>query len=326
MLPVLWIAGCDWSSNPVDAGFSTYLQRIAYTQEESAAKLSANENIVLPDQRKLITNIPSVSIGLLDSYELRKCDLFHLIAEKNSILGKVQDPFRNYDYQTELVIGLKKCIVNDAISTELKSRLRGLLEVKQAQLHLHFSNLVFTSDAMRAQFSGYEWIDTELKVVHSPIKQALDNLNTNFAFSRQLNPTTQHTALTPFQETLEKQSTIGALSYSMLNASIKLDQVTHQLMKFDSKVICGPQRDLTRFRTLRNVFSVYYIDQLQPYLANIDGLFLQVEPYLEFTQSSHLEYSHPILELHERFRKSIANHVGYWQKLFKRCNASPTRN
>ncbi|QSA19926.1 DUF3080 family protein, partial [Vibrio furnissii] len=31
--------------------------------------------------------------------ELRKCALFSLIAERNSVLGKVQDEFRRFDYE-----------------------------------------------------------------------------------------------------------------------------------------------------------------------------------------------------------------------------------
>lgn len=107
LLTTFAIAGCNWLQSPIDDKFDTYLTRIANVQDSQSFQFEPNINIIVPDKRELAITIPNTKIGLLDSYELRKCDLFNLIAEKNSVLGKVQDQFRNFDYQIQVIDGSK---------------------------------------------------------------------------------------------------------------------------------------------------------------------------------------------------------------------------
>nr|WP_256384204.1 DUF3080 family protein [Photobacterium toruni] len=52
-----------------------------------------------PRTHALKQPIADITIGLLNAYELRQCGLFQLIAERNSVLGKVQDKTRRLRYE-----------------------------------------------------------------------------------------------------------------------------------------------------------------------------------------------------------------------------------
>lgn len=321
----LLIFGCDWATHPVDAKFSTYLNRIANVQDSTPLSLDANTNIILPAKRDLSFDIPSVTIGLLDSYELRKCDLFNLIAEKNSVLGKVQDQFRNFDYQVQLIYGIERCLINENISPALKDQLTLLLSTKSKQLPLHFSNLVYTSDAMRAQLTAYEWVNTDNTSISSTLLRAINQIDAAWQTTNGVTFTDTLNSVVPYQEVLEKEPTIGALSYSMLNASIKLNTITEQLKMYDERIICGQSRDTTKFKYLRNVFQQLFIEDIQAYLAKLDSVYLRMEPMIVFTQSAHPNFSYPIQAHHTQFRRAISAHVEYWKTLFARCGSLPSR-
>jgi hypothetical protein len=325
LLSFFILSACDWRSNPIDSMFDTYIERIANVQDEPPMPLEANQNIILPPKRELYTDVAPITLGLLDSYELRKCDLFNLIADKNSSLGKVQDPFRNFDYQVNVIEGLNLCLQSQDISSVLKAQLTPILMQKMEQLPIHFSNLVFTSEAMRAQLSGYNWVEEDIKVIPSSLKSALETLE---MYAESLSSTSQNLSfsnLVSIQETLNKQTVLGRLNYSLVNATHKLKTTTSQLNANDQNIVCAKGRDKTRFNILRNVFQSYYVDKLQPYLANLDSQYLSIEPFLTFTETTHPIYTYPIRDNHAKFRDAIQQHVGYWKTLFERCGAAPSR-
>ncbi|KOO03469.1 DUF3080 domain-containing protein [Vibrio nereis] len=323
ILSSLFIFGCDWSKSEVDDKFSTYLSRIANVQGSDALAFKDNINITLPTKRELTFNIPTVTIGLLDSYELRKCDLFNLIAERNSVLGKVQDQFRNFDYQVQLIYGIDNCLLNKNISSALKDQLTQLLETKINQLPLHFSNLIYTSEAMRSQLTAYQWVTNDNASISSELLQAFNQIDAAFQIREQVSSTDRLNSVVPHQEVLEKDPKIGELSYSMLNASIKLNVISQQLQLHDGAILCGQYRDTTKFKYLRNVFQQQFIDDIQPYLAKIDSAYMRLEPMLSFTQATHPDFTYPIQQHHSQFRQAIKDHVGYWKTLFQRCGALP---
>ncbi len=325
ILSSLFIFGCDWSKSEVDDKFSTYLNRIANVQGSDALAFNDNINITLPTKRELTFNIPTVTIGLLDSYELRKCDLFNLIAERNSVLGKVQDQFRNFDYQVQLIYGIDNCLLNKNISSALKEQLTQLLETKINQLPLHFSNLIYTSEAMRSQLTAYQWVTNDNASISSELLQAFNQIDAAFQIREQVSSTDRLNSVVPHQEVLEKDPKIGELSYSMLNASRKLNVISQQLLLHDGAILCGQYRDTTKFKYLRNVFQQQFIDDIQPYLAKIDSAYMRLEPMLSFTQATHPDFNYPIQQHHSQFRQAIKDHVGYWKTLFQRCGALPNR-
>ncbi|WGW01199.1 DUF3080 domain-containing protein [Vibrio sp. YMD68] len=306
------LSGC-FRENPGDV-FDDYQTKIARVQ--GADKLEDGwEFESLPRKRELFIDVPTLSIGLLDSYQLRQCGLFNLIAERNSVLGKVADEFRNYDYQVALIKGIDQCLTVSDLDTNMVELLKDVEQRKLAQFPLHKWNLIYTSEAMQSQMRGSQWllanIDEQVRQTGDALKHINKALNTPFVSGK----------TTEVQEILEKSSTLGNLYYSLARASAELDTMTKQLSTFDDNIICGQQRNTTKFRYLNNVFEQQYIGKVQPYMAQLDGYYQQLAPQLVMfnAQPELHSYYFPIQDAHQAFRSSTRRHVDYWQQLFKRC-------
>ena len=294
--------------------FDDYQTKIANVQD--ADEIQEDWELEsLPRKRELFIEVPSLSIGLIDSYQLRQCGLFNLIAERNSVLGKVADEFRNYDYQVALLEGVGHCLSNNELEPEIVELLREIEQQKLAQFPLHQWNLIYASEAMQSQMRGSQWLRADIGDQVRQTSDALEHIN------QALNIPLVSGKTTEVQEGLEKSSTLGDLYYSLSRASAELDTITQQLTTFDANIICGKQRDTTKFRYLNNVFEQQYIDRVQPYIAQLDGYYQQLAPQLAMfdAQPELHSYYFPIQDAHQAFRSSTRRHVDYWQQLFKRC-------
>ncbi|MFS1475334.1 DUF3080 domain-containing protein [Vibrio lentus] len=294
--------------------FDDYQTKIANVQD--ADEIQEDWELEsLPRKRELFIEVPSLSIGLIDSYQLRQCGLFNLIAERNSVLGKVADEFRNYDYQVALLEGVGHCLSNNELEPEIVELLREIEQQKLAQFPLHQWNLIYASEAMQSQMRGSQWLRADIGDQVRQTSDALEHIN------QALNTPLVSGKATEVQEVLEKSSTLGDLYYSLSRASVELDTITKQLTTFDANIICGEQRDTTKFRYLNNVFEQQYIGKVQPYMAQLDGYYQQLAPqFVMFDAQPELHsYYFPIQDAHQAFRSSTRRHVDYWQQLFKRC-------
>lgn len=300
-------------SDQPSAFFDDYLTRVANVQEVSVIDDGHNQYRNLPRKRDLYINIPPVSIGLLDSYQLRECGLFNLIAERNSVLGKVSDQFRNYDYQKALLDGIARCQNNEVIDPALKQTLADIEIQKRSQITKHQWNLLFTSDAMQNQLQGTQWLDTDLGQTVREVNQALATLSLSF------NQSVPNSV--DVQEVLEKNPIIGNLNYSLAMATHKLNRVTQQLLEYDQTIICQQNRDVTKYKYLNNVFEQQYVAKVQPYMAQLDSYYqtLAVNLVLFAPQPDIHRYVYPLEQNHQAFRLAIRHHVDYWKKLFTRC-------
>ncbi|MEZ8052216.1 DUF3080 domain-containing protein [Vibrio atlanticus] len=294
--------------------FDDYQTKIANVQDADEIQQDW-ELESLPRKRELFIEVPSLSIGLIDSYQLRQGGLFNLIAERNSVLGKVADEFRNYDYQVALLEGVGHCLSNNELEPEIVELLREIEQQKLAQFPLHQWNLIYASEAMQSQMRGSQWLRADIGDQVRQTSDALEHIN------QALNTPLVSGKTTEVQEGLEKSSTLGDLYYSLSSASAELDTITQQLTTFDANIICGKQRDTTKFRYLNNVFEQQYIDKVQPYMAQLDGYYQQLAPQLGMfdAQPELHSYYFPIQDAHQAFRASTRRHVDYWQQLFKRC-------
>lgn len=309
LLPILTACQADSPSG----FFDDYLTRVARVQQASEVTQASDQFDNLPRKRELYVDIALTSIGLLDSYQLRQCGLFNLIAERNSVLGKVADEFRNYDYQNALLDGLSRCLITDGIDTELRRKLLEIEQIKQPQLKLHQWNLIFASDAMQEQLQGSRWLQADLGQTVTEVNQALATVNA--AFGQYGIPTAE------VQEVLEKKPIIGDLNYSLVMATRKLKRVTQQLNDNDHTIICGSNRDTTKYKYLNNVFEQMYVGKVQPYMAELDSYYQTLSPNLILLapQPDTHNYVYPLESNHQAFRLAIRRHVDYWQSLFKRC-------
>ncbi|ENM5787164.1 DUF3080 domain-containing protein [Vibrio metoecus] len=314
------LSGCDHQA-AIEDDFASYLTRIANVQEQAAFTPPAWTAQSVSPKRELMTPLEPLTIGLLDSYELRQCGLFERIAQRNSILGKVQDAFREWDFQIALLNGLDTCLLEPKLSPALKAQLLEIKVIKQQELPSRWNNLLYTSDVMRSQLSGAKWYDANWST--DELLFALQQLNQIDINIKQRLPIPELSLFTQ-QEILEKQRLLGHLKFSLDRATDWLDTLSRQLIDHDDVILCGVNRNQTKLTYLRNVFQSQYIEKVQPYLASLDQAYYQFAPQLSLFNQ--LNSPFPIQASHQRFRDAIQKHAHYWQQLFKRCGITVGAN
>ena len=327
---LLPLSGC-FHSDPTEDVFSTYLDRLANVQDQDVVPFKAHSIPVLPEKRELRVSIEDIRMGLLDAYELRKCGLFQLIAERNSILGKVQDEFHVLHYEINFSHTLKKCLVSSALREETRSELLNIQSQKQEQLLQRYWNTIVASEEWNKQLQPFP-IMLPITQMHSstPTLQAIryfSDIQLGITYDQL--PTDVDT-LFLHQRALSKTRYLSQLFYSLQHSTDWLTTATTQLKQHDKLIICGLNRNQTKAKYLQNIFFRFYIEQIQPYLAKLDSDYQEIKPHLiSMYQSEHqannvsfTPYYDYYIEgkIHENFKQATIEHVRYWQSLFKRCN------
>lgn len=324
LLSIFLLSGCSEFFSSEQALLDKYHQRLANVLDVPRSEITPLPAFAIPSRRDLFQSLPRLSLGLLESYQLRQCGLFNLVADKNSQLGKVQDAFHDMDYQIALLKTLNICLTSFEISDEERAKLEMLYVQKWNHLQTHLDNLLLTSDAMQKQLSASNWLSVENKNQVTRVNDALNILSEMYGTPYRAISRLPTVSLASYQEDLEKSRLMGRLYYSLANAALWLNETTRLLESNQSKIICGKNRDATKFRYLNNVFQSIYIDEVQPYLAELDSTYQHLNSGIELVEKRmalHGE-SYGLSNAHKTFRNETLEHVRFWQGLFKRCGVA----
>lgn len=80
---------------------------------------------------------------------------------------------------------------------------------------------------------------------------------------------------------------------------------------------------------LRNVFGLFFVEQIQPLASRINHIYYQLIPLWQALLQAHppmLEWLDQRQTEFERYRHSLSEHIKFWQTLFEKCNLSPPAN
>lgn len=333
LLPLLLclpLFGCE--RNGSETRFETYHQRLANVLEAPADTPPETQLPPLPDIRDLILPIEEIRIGLLDAYELRECGLFQLIAERNSTLGKLQDKTRQMRYELLFMDGLEYCLSSLPEDSDLLPQLEQFHRLKRHQLSRYLWNMLTTGEEWRRQLNLF---------THAFPLDAFPGAAENQEAMRYLQhihqiivrgetlPPNQAEGLLHHQEAIHTFRYFGQLVYSMARASDWLNTTTQLLETHESSVICETNRNQQQAEYLSNVFYRFYAADLQPYLAELDSQYQQIqgplldllEPPKELSPQFSPYYQYYVAgQLYQEYRQAILDHVQFWQRTFKRCN------
>lgn len=326
---LLTLAGCEFTT--AEDSLETYNERLANVLEVSPSKKPDTDIPQLADIRDLLLPVEDIRIGLLDAYELRKCGLFHLIAERNSILGKVQDKTHRFRYELLFMDGLEHCLATLPQDAEILPELKQLHQLKQQQLPVYLWNMLTTGEEWRKQLRIYHkpFGLTEypgFAANHDAMRYLLYIHNT--LQDGATVPPKQAERLLDYQQQIYTHRYFGQLVYSLARSRDWLNASTHLLESNEANIICGANRNQQKAVYLSNVFHRFFVGDIQPYLAELDSQYSQIQPPLKVilqppsAVSSHFNayyQSYIAGELHASFRDAILKHVEFWQRTFKRC-------
>ncbi|WP_052730029.1 DUF3080 domain-containing protein [Photobacterium halotolerans] len=325
---LILLVGCDRQSS--DNQFANYADRLASVLEVSSPKAPDTRLPSLPEVSDTLQRTEDVRMGLIDAYELRKCGLFHLIAERNSVLGKVQDRTRQLRYELLLLDGLGHCIATLPEDDNVRAQLLQVQATKEDDLPKYLWNMLLTGEEWQKQFkpahAAFSLSNipdaTETMQAMSGLAHIASQISAQHSVSAQ-----SAERLLSYEENIHTSRYLGQLFYSMVRATDWLNTTTTLLNQNDATVMCGPNRNQQKANFLENVFYKFFVTDIQPYLAKLDARYQDIQPDLQTLFATprrpaavadyHSFYVNG--DMYRQFRDATLNHVSYWQTLFKRC-------
>jgi len=327
---------------------------------------SFNDKITTPlpklaDSATLKHAIEGVNINLREFYALQDCELGTVVAERNTSLGKSQLPSQRLVYESKLLNVLRSC--EAALTKENESNQRNAAlaatiaswrEQKTQDYSKTWANLVQGSQELRLALNTPERLfsvennkDTlssvnALYYINSLSNKELllsDMYSSNTASSDTETEATNENNSERIIESSELEQQLKIIRSARLPATLwhtqqtltqNLSLLTDMLETELDAVSCPEGRASDKAKILRNVFYLFFIEEIQPVGSLVNQYHYKLAPLWEdwlAQPSLHEEFKRYIRQQSQdgfnQYSSAMKAHVNLWQGFLGRCNLSP---
>lgn len=324
---LLLLSACD-SSQQLANDISVYQSRMANVLDTPPITTISVTLRDFPRKSELTLATPNIELKLKDFFQLQNCELATLVAERNTVLGKLQLPSTRFIYETQLLQKLAQCIEQTS-NPDLKLKLQNWYKVKQAALPSAWADLLQKSSEIKTalasnkgflQSDGNDGIN-ETVLALQYLLSAIDNKKVG---SNKL-------------ETHLKNLAAFALPASLWRSqnllSVNLSHTTQWLKQQSIDSLCTKQQyriNATKIEYLSNVFQRYFIEKIQPIASRLNSYHYRLQPIFEkidkhpsLTPTFKQYISTQNQDNFQKYQEAMQEHVAYWQMLFKQCHIQP---
>ena len=327
---------------------------------------SFNDKITTPlpklaDSATLKHAIEGVSINLREFYALQDCELGTVVAERNTSLGKSQLPSQRLVYESKLLNVLKSC--EAALTKENESNQRNAAlaatiaswrEQKTQDYSKTWANLVQGSQELRLALNTPERLFSvennkdalssvnALYYINNLSNKELllsDVYSSNTASSDTETEATNENNSESIIESSELEQQLKIIRSARLPATLwhtqqtltqNLSLLTNMLETELDAVSCPEGRASDKAKILRNVFYLFFIEEIQPVGSLVNQYHYKLAPLWEdwlAQPSLHEEFKRYIRQQSQdgfnQYSSVMKAHVNLWQGFLGRCNLSP---
>ena len=324
LLPLLALSLIACSQDSGDKLFDNYQQRLARVLDADIAQQPVPAYAALAEPRDLKQSLPDLRLDLTDTLATRHCSLDTLIGERNSSLGRVYSASKQLSYELRFLNRLQHCLAQSWDDSALLNQLQQVYQHKQHSVQLAFHNMLVTDDTLRKQLLGVrDSLPLNNVAGHSETWQALTELNGLQQFISEQNwQAASQVNIEQQLQLLYQHNFIGRLQHSLRLSGHQLGQLNLMLASVKAEQLCQPRPDKQQLQILSNIFSKYFIAQVQQYTVNLQQYHQQLWPLLQ-----QLYRDTPLNEaLKARFdgnyqsmRRELAQHVRWWQDVNSQC-------
>ncbi|MCW8108787.1 DUF3080 domain-containing protein [Alteromonas ponticola] len=308
-----------------------YQQRLQRVLNIEVVTPVRSPELHLPDLPDNPEAIQQLNINLIDFNRLNECEVSSLIAERNTTLGKVQPLSQRFIYEAKLLTLLERCELSLALTDAgLSKRVGEIFRIKQAQFSALWALLIQKSDEMKVALS----VSNASLVTRSTHSEMNSVVALSYLDSLKDKPL----------EVVNKEveASLATLYLSRLPAKLWRTQMvlTRQLTNITQLVSteleeldCSKTTDFSKAEILRNVFQLFFIQQIQPIGSELNHYQYQLLPIWErWITDKHL--SPPFkqyLRKHTQdgfshYKTAMHEHVLMWQNFFKQCGMEVSAN
>lgn len=316
----------------------TYTSRLGYVLDVSLPPAGTVTVQTFPRPRDRRVDIEELDISMLSFLSLYGCELQVVVAERNSILGRVMTPLNELRYQLRFIDKANQCLpVLD--NESLINKLRLAMQHKRENLAAYFWNAIWADEPMAALLTrskGLYPIATNPKV--SELSLQLDVL---IRLSEQLDTLSDEAVFDGLGE-MQQSWIFNPVPGQLLNsASLLITQLNQgsemMLQRLQSRPLCYQHKPNTQSERLKGLFFSVYIGRVQPYLAKTTQAGEQVFSRLQqlaMRQKTVMPDTFETYQRHafaveaegsvwQKLNKAIQLHTERWQQLLTQCGMQP---
>ncbi len=324
LLVMFTTVGCH-NKQSLQSHIEEYQERMANVLDVANQNSLKTSLPPYPSFKDLKQNLPVTTIKLFEFYTLKHCELYSLVAERNTSLGNLQLPSTRYIYERHLIDALNQCLI-DTLEPKLQEKLTEWQQVKTEQLPLVWADLMQLSSETQYGFS------TNVGLVEGNERDGLSQIKETLSYLLQLNQNEQvnSAALERHLQTLMNNPLPAKLWLSQRVLAENLHHSTKWLLQNTQSLQCSGNASNKKMEYLTNVFQQFFIEKIQPIASQINHYQYQLGPIFEnMTANLYLSPSFKdyIKQFHqqgfENYQAEMQQHIQFWQSLFKRCNIKP---
>ncbi len=268
-------------------------------------------------------NVATTNIKLHEFYDLPGCGIKSLIAERNTSLGKLHTPSQRLLYDLRLLDMLDECLT--ATSAQEKEKLLNLIQVKQQDLEVSWNALIADSnDIENSIVNPTVYLEAGNSYRASVLAwRSLQNIKQDIArqkyHSQSIEQLEQELKLILDDALVARQRNTFSLIAQVL------PEITAMLIKHAAPLTCNHPKQRQQIDYLRNVFDLFFVQQLQPLASSGNRLFYELQPVLQaiYKGTEPQLYAVAVEQQQAAFdaySSAMSEHIQFWQALFKRCN------
>jgi len=337
VLVVCALCGCDPFSEP-DSLLETYTERLSYVLDVELEPIQTVAVPPFPRPRDRRVEVEELDISMLAFLSLYGCELQVVVAERNSILGRVMTPLNELRYQLRFIDKARQCLpeLDDAT---LRAKLKQAIQHKRENLPAYFWNAVWADEPMAALMTRSKGL---YSLTATPsVSELSHELDTLITLSSQLDTVSDEAVfdgLGEMQQSWLFNPVAGQLLNSVQLLIMRLDQGSDIIQqRLHNKPLCYLHKPNTQSERLKGLFFSVYIGRVQPYLAKTSQAGKHVFSRLHQLAASQKtvmpesfkDYYREVLTIDkeggiwQKLDKAIRLHTERWQQLFLQCGMQP---
>lgn len=324
---ILSLVGCAQQGDDL---LADYVKRVSRVLDADIPAVTPVNLPAYPQTRALRQSPPEVQIDVLDAWSLRGCEVFTLMGERNSILGRVADPLIRLDYERRLLTLLPECLATEAgLEDDLITELEDILELKRQMFPQHLFNATLANPDYQSYWTGgSEGFAAEDEVDFEGYRAAQQALA---GYAEQPLTVTQSQWLRSMERIAGYP--MGGRSLTAMRWAIQALEQSEQMLQAAAKDtrLCPMGPPLQELGFARNVMGNVFAREVQPWLVSVDQRFLAgydalsaMTETIDVDNPAIDEYKIALTHYHDRYRAQIRQQVEAWQALFDACGEQAT--
>ena len=353
VIAVGFLQGC-FGAPSIDDTMDEYTTRLFRVLDkplsENEPPLTARRNLVLPSQTfptlfELGNNVTTLNINIREFYAIQDCELGRIVAERNTALGKTQLPSQRLQYEHRVLNALANCEARlKATDNPIASTVAEWRKQKQAQYQSVWANVVQTSTEMKLGLSmaGAPLQASENKDAKASVNALnfVNGLAKTLKYESVVEKTDKVNVEVSASDSGELEQQLQIIASSRLPAKLwqtqailhnRLVSLNQLLAPALNSVQCKNGVTSDKATILRNVFYLYFIEEIQPIASTLNSYHYQLQPlWKQWAENAALSApfkahirTHAI-DNFVQYSATMKAHVSLWQDFLGRCNLSPT--